>query len=1313
MNANEKRHAIADAIDTVIRFCLENKLIVLLVLAAIIGWAMMVMPFDYDIDMIPRDPVPVDAIPDIGENQQIVFTPWMGRSPQDVEDQITYPLTVNLLGVPGVKSIRSYSFLGFSSIYVVFKEDIDFYWARSRILERLSVAQKELPEGVTPALGPDATALGQIFWYTLEGLDPETGESLGGWDLDELRTIQDWYVRYPLQAADGISEVASVGGFVREYQIDVDPDAMRAHNVTLHDIYNAVRKSNVDVGARTIEVNRVEYMIRGLGFIRNVADLENTVIKSNENVPVYIRNVAHVSTGPALRRGALDKGGAEAVGGVVVVRYGENPLAAIKNVKQKIKELAPGLPKKTLPDGRVSQVTIVPFYDRTELINETLGTLQHALTEEILVTIIVVLAMVMHLRSSILISLLLPLAVMMAFIAMKVFGVDSNIMSLSGIAIAIGTMVDMGIILCENILKHLDEAKPDDSRLEVIFKATSEVGRPVLTAILTTVVSFLPVFVMVGAEGKLFKPLAFTKTFALLASVIVALTLIPPIAHILFSVRLDRRWARYALSGVLFAAGIAVAWWAGTILIGAAVALWAVYLATRDYIPPRFTAWAPVVANVVALLLVLVVLTEHWAPLGPEKGTIRNLIFVATMIGSLLGTFLLFMRFYEPILRFFLAHKIVFYTMPLLSVTLGMCIWLGFERVFSFIPRTASVMGISQDSIRGNPLWVWARHELPGLGKEFMPVLDEGSYLLMPTMMPHASIGEAMDVLSKQDMAISALPEVESAVGKIGRVESPLDPAPISMIETIINYRDEFLTGENGRPQTFAFAPDENDLFRDEDGRPVSAPDGKPYTVRGKFNRDEDGKLIPDSRGMVFRLWRPPLDPQLNSDREAWPGVNNPDDIWDLIIEAAEIPGTTSAPKLQPIAARIVMLQTGVRAPMAVRILGDKLEEIEQVGFAVEKFLKEVPSVEPAAVIADRIVGKPYLEIDIDRAAIARYGVNIRDVQDVIETAIGGRKITTTVEGRERYPVRVRYQRELRDTIESLDKILVAVSGGAQVPLKELAKISYTRGPQVIKAEDTRMVGYVIFDKKPGYAEVDVVEQARDYLDRKIDEGELVLPPGTSKPTFIGSYQNQVRSAKTLAMVVPLALLLVFIILYLQFRSVATTMLIFAGVFIACSGGFIMLWLYSTDWFLDFSVFGVEMRGLFQVRPYNLSVAVWVGFIALLGIATDDGVMVGSYLDQSFRRRPIKNKQEIREATVEAGMRRIRPCLMTTATTILALIPVLTSTGRGADVMVPMAIPSFGGMSIELMTLFFVPVTYCLIQEIKLKARNKAAAVKA
>ncbi len=495
---NEKQSIL----DRIILFFLKNKLVVTLLVFGILFWGIMVAPFDWNLGGLPRDPVPVDAIPDIGENQQIVFTKWMGRSPQDVEDQVSYPLTVSLLGVPGVKTIRSYSMFGFSTIYVIFKEAVDFYWSRSRILEKLnSLPAGTLPENAQPVLGPDATALGQVFWYTLEGRD-EKGNPTGGWDLHELRTIQDWYVRYALLAADGISEVASVGGFVQEYQVDVDPDAMRAYHVTLDEVFAAVKMSNLDVGARTIEINKVEYVIRGLGLVKHIGDIENSVIKVNDNVPIYVKNIGKVTLGPALRRGALDKEGAEAVGGVVVVRYGDNPLAAIKNVKKKIAEISPGLPKKTLPDGRVSQVKIIPFYDRTGLIYETLGTLNNALSEEILVTIIVVILMLMNLRSSVLVSGLLPLAVLMSFIAMKMFKVDANIVALSGIAIAIGTIVDMGIVIVENILGHLDKAKPEENRLHVVFRAASEVGGAVLTAVSTTVVGFLPVFHHGGGRRK-------------------------------------------------------------------------------------------------------------------------------------------------------------------------------------------------------------------------------------------------------------------------------------------------------------------------------------------------------------------------------------------------------------------------------------------------------------------------------------------------------------------------------------------------------------------------------------------------------------------------------------------------------------------------------------------------------------------------------------------------------------------------------------------------------------------------------------------
>ena len=1332
-------------LDKVIYFCLTNKLVVALIVLFAVTWGIMVAPFDWDIERLPRDPVPVDAIPDIGENQQIVFTQWMGRSPQDVEDQISYPLTVAMLGLPSVKTVRSYSMLGFSTIYIIFKEDVDFYWSRSRVLEKLnSLPAGSLPQGVQPALGPDATALGQIYWYTLEGRDPETiteaepyGEPVGGWDLHELRSTQDWYVRYALLAAEGISEVASVGGHVQEYQIDVDPDAMRAHGVTLDQVFMAVKRSNIDVGARTLEVNKVEYIIRGLGFIESLQDIEDTVVKATDNVPLYVKDVATVALGPALRRGALDKGGTEAVGGVAVVRYGENPLAATKNLKAKILEISPGLPERTLIDYRqvtreqirefaldqgfdaysvgtlnqdewlrwlkntprperpdwvrLSKVTIVPFYDRTGLIYETLGTLNTALSEEILVTIIVIIVMVLHLRSSLVISCTLPLAVLISFIAMKVFGVDANIVALSGIAIAIGTIVDMGVIVSENVLKHLDDTPPNEDRLAVVFRATSEVGGAVLTAILTTIVSFLPVFTMIGAEGKLFRPLAFTKTFALLASVIVALTIVPALAHLLFTFRIESKKVRAGSLVALALAGVGIAigwiWWIGAIVVG--IAAWHLGM---PFVPERFRPWILRTANYLAALFVGLLLTSHWLPLGPQAGFVPNAVVVLGPIFGLLLCFVLFEKAYTPVLRWFLDHKLVFLSVPAVVCLLGGMVWLGADPLFGWLP----------DPARQTSAYSTLAHSFPGLGKEFMPDLDEGSYLYMPTTMPHASIGEALDVLQTQDMAFSAIPEIESAVGKIGRAETPLDPAPVSMVETVINYKPEYLIDRSGHRLRFKFEAEEEGLFRDEAGDPVPAPDGEPYKVRGTFPRTADRRLIPDEDGMPFRLWRPALDPELNPDREAWQGIRNPEDIWQAILDAGQVPGTTSAPKLQPIAARIVMLQSGMRAPMGIKVKGPDLETIEEFGLQLERLIKEVPGVKASAVIADRIVGKPYIEIDIDRRAIARYGVSVQKVQDVIEVAVGGRRITTTVEGRERYPVRVRYQRELRDSIEGLGRILVPGKDGQQVPMTQLAEIRYLRGPQVIKSEDTFLIGYVLFDKQPGYAEVDVVEACQAYLESKITSGELSLPAGVSYE-FAGSYQNQLRAAKTLSVVLPLALFVIFMILYFQFKTVPTTLLVFSGIAVAWAGGFIMIWLYGQAWFLNFSLFGMNMRELFQVGPINLSVAIWVGFLALFGIASDDGVVMATYLTQAFDEAAPDSVSAIREHTLTAAARRVRPCLMTTATTILALLPILTSTGRGAGIMIPMAIPSFGGMCIELMTMFVVPVLYCMVKELKLK----------
>lgn len=1292
-NINSKEYTL---VDKIIRFCLENKFIVILLALGIILWGLIVAPFDWDFKFIPRNPVHVDAIPDIGENQQIVFTDWMGRSPQDVENQITYPLTSALLGVPGIKTIRSYSMFGFSSIYVIFKDDVDFYWSRSRILEKLnSLPEKTLPEGVKPALGPDATGLGQVFWYTLEGQD-KNGNPTGGWGLDELRSVQDWYVRYALLSADGVSEVASIGGFVKEYQIDVNPSALISNNIMLDELLNTVKSSNIDVGARTIDINNVEYLVRGLGFIKTPADIENSVIKSENNVPLLVKNVANVSLGPALRQGILDKEGTEAVGGVVVVRYGANPMSSIKSVKEKINEISAGLPKKTLADGTISQVKVVPFYDRTQLIQETLGTLNTALYEEILVTIIVILMMVMHLRSSILISGLLPLTVLMCFIAMKIFKVDANIVALSGIAIAIGTIVDMGIIICENILRHLGEAPPDKSKLEVIFEASSEVGGAVLTAVSTTVVGFLPVFTMTAQEGKLFKPLAFTKTFCLISSLIVALTIIPPLAHLMFTTKIKKTTFQRILYISLLILGVFttffVKWQIGLIII-----LMSIFALFEHLIPAEMKKIINYLTTILVSLFVIIILSKHWMPLGPEKGLFVNTLFAGGIIGGLLAFALLFQFFYEYILRFCLRFKFLFLSIPLFFVIMGAVIWLGFDYKYTF--------GWLPKSIRHTKVLTYVAHKFPGLGKEFMPPLDEGTFLFMPTTMSHASITEATDIIQKQDTRMGNIPEVDSVVGKLGRAETALDPAPISMVETVINYKSQYISDKNGKRLNYKYNPDENDFFRDEDGEPVSAPDGKPYLVEGKFIRDEEGQLIPDKKGIPFRLWRPALKSSLNEGRADWQGIKSPDDIWKQIVKAGEITGSTSAPKLQPIATRLIMLQSGMRAPMGIKVKGPDLETIEKVGLQLEKLLKEVYSVNPDFVNADRIVGKPYLEINIDREKAARYGIKIMDVQDVIEFAIGGEKITETVEGRERYPVRVRYMRELRDSIEAIERIYVNSSNGTPVLLSQVADIKYVRGPQMIKSEDTFLTGYVLFDKKEGFAEVDVVNQAKEYLDSKVKNGELVIPEGVSY-SFSGNYENQVRSMKTLRIVLPLALFLIFIILYLQFNKILTSLLVFSGIFVAWAGGFILIWLYGQPWFLNFSVFGTDMRELFQVHQFNLTVAVWVGFLALFGIASDDGVVIATYLRDVFKAENPSTIKEIRQATIKAGKRRVRPCLMTSATTFLALIPVLTSTGRGADILVPMAIPSFGGMLLELITMFVVPVLYCLIEEIKLFIKN-------
>ncbi len=1259
-------------LNKIIRFFLENKLVTFLLLALFVAWGIISSPFSWDTGILPNDPVPVDAIPDIGENQQIVYTEWPGRSPQDIEDQVSYPLTTALLGIPGVKTIRSNSIFGVSSIYIIFEEDVEFYWSRTRILEKLnSLPKGTLPEGVTPSLGPDATALGQVYWYTLEGRD-ENGNPSGGWDPQELRSIQDFYVKYALTSAKGVAEVASIGGYVKEYQIDIDPNAMKAHGVSIAQIMQAVKKSNFDIGARTIEFNRVEYLIRALGYIKNLEDLEKSVVAVKNHVPIRLKDVAKINFGPASRRGGLDKGGADAVGGVVVARYGANPLEVIKNIKQKIIEISTGLPSKKLDDGTVSKVTIIPFYDRSGLIYETLGTLEEALSLEVLISIIVVLILVFNLRASFLISSLLPIGVLMTFIVMRKFGVDANIVALSGIAIAIGVMVDVGVVFTENIIRHTSLPQNKDAKgkqlLQIIYEATIEVAPAIITAIATTVISFMPVFALEAAEGKLFRPLAFTKTFVMLSALIVGLIIIPALAHIIFSIKVNSKKIHRYMNIILVLAGLAFIFFDRYFIAFALITC-----GVNNFFAYRWKKSQRKYVNFINITIILIVvvqfLTNEWMPLGAQNNTFSNFAFIASIIAIILGVLISIIYQYPKILSWALANKWKFLSLPIFVILFGIMTWQGFDKLFSFMPNV----------IRDTETWQSINKTFPGIGKEFMPSLDEGSFLLMPTTMPHSGIEENLEVIRLLDKKVNAIPEVENVVGKWGRVNSALDPAPTSMYENVINYKPEYVLNEKGHRIRFKV---------NNDGAFVLKNGSTYKPERDGFKVIEKKQLIPDIDGKYFRQWRK--------------HIKSPDDIWNEIIKYSSIPGLTSAPKLQPIQTRLVMLQTGMRAPMGIKVFGPDLETIEKVGYQLEYHLKHVEGVEPMSVFADRVVGKPYLEIKINRDAIARYGLTIQDFQNFISSVIGGMPLTTTVEGRERYQVRVRYAREYRDNPEDLKRILIPTPSGSQIPLGELATIDYTRGPQLIKSENTFLVGYVIFDKKDGYAEVDVVENAQKYLNEKVKDGSLEIPSGVNYK-FTGNYENQIRATKRLLIVIPITFIIIFLILYFQFRSVIGAGLIFSGILVAFSGGFIMLWLYGQPWFMNFFIGNISMQNMFQIDTINLSVAVWVGFIALFGIATDDGVLISTYLKQIFDKKAPVSIKEVRDNVLEAGKKRVRPAIMTTATTLIALLPILTSTGKGSDIMVPMAIPIFGGMVIATLSIFVVPVLYSMWQEQKVK----------
>lgn len=1300
---------------------------------------------------------PKDAIPDIAENQVIVFSEWMGRSPKDVDEQVTYPLTVALQGAPQVREIRATSGFGWSIVYVVFQDDIEFYWARDRVLERLNVAQGRLPEGVAPRLGPDATALGQVFWYTVEngwyspkrpglrfGLDgvlteasrkallesdpriadklrgakpftdPVSGEPLvfSEVPLDRLRSIQDFDVKLALEGVEGVSEVASVGGYVRQYQIDVNPEAMRAFGAPLAHLVAAVKGANIDVGAKVIEENGMEILVRGVGFLggmeRSAAqrevreqavihDIENIVIHADNGTPVYLHQVANVSVGPDFRRGALDKLGAEAVGGVVTMRFGENPLSVIDRVHDKIQAIERGLP---------AGVRINAFYDRTELIHETMSTLTGALTQELVITIVVVVLFLLHVRSSLVIAVTLPLAVLFAFVCMQALKLPSNIMSLAGIAIAIGTMVDMGIVMLENIYQHLTDRRDEYTKTEtgessqhsetidrrqrsrVVQEAATEVGSAILTAISTTVVSFLPVFFLEGQAAKLFTPLAWTKTFCMVGAVILALTVVPPLASLVLQ---TRRTSRPVAIAIALALGVVAGafWWQADAIDPA-------FFQLADAVSLYIGLIHPAIAAIVGLAVAIVVyvtLRERIKPI--EQNPTSRFIH----------------RLYVPTIRWTLHHKALFLLIPFAFVVWGLGIWLGWgafvrcvvwplERVglspvqwsaatwltligaavigFVLVPlvvdtiracrgwrrRPASawhkgIVGVTgfvlvalvlhwtraversdllgsafapvsgQSLAAYQPLHAWMERE--GIGQEFMPPLDEGDFLYMPSVLPAGSINTVMDVMRKQDVQFALIPEVNLVVGKLGRVESPLDPAPVGMLETMI-------------------------------------------------------------------LLKP---------RDEWPTVDDPafegmkrkrttDEIWADIKRAGSFPGVLPSVELQPIRTRVEMLSTGLNAKIGLKIYGDSVQRCEELAVRVERLLRNRLA-NAQAVSAIRVSGKPYLEFDIDREAIARYGVNIADVQQVIEVAIGGRNLTTTYEGLDRYPVRIRYERELRDEEPDLERILVPTPSGAQIPIGQLADIRRVTGPMSVRREGAKYVSYVTMSNE-GVDETTLVRNGQRIIDDAIVRGELDMPEGYYM-RWAGSYERNIRAKNRLAILLPLVLLTNFVLIYLQFKRWPLTVVVFLAIPVAFSGGFIMLdfWPQVQDWLYTVGL----MDRPFPGDAMYLTVAVWVGFVALFGIAVDDGIVIGTYLDQVFSRSPITRYEEIEERVIHAGLRRIRPCLMTTFTTLAALLPVLLATGRGSDVMTPMALPVFGGMVVALVTILVVPTCYCAIKQWK------------
>ena len=1033
-------------IEKIIEYSARNRVVVLMLFGLITAWGIWAV---YK--------TPVDAIPDLSDNQVIVFTDYPGRSPQVVEDQVTYPLATNLQGLPQVKAVRASSAFGFSMIYVIFEDKTDIYWARTRVLERLNYAASLLPAGVVPTLGPDGTGVGHVFWYTIEGK---------GYDLEQLRTLQDWFVRYQLNTVPGVAEVASIGGLVREYQIDLDPTKLQAYSISSAKVMEALKGSNKDVGGRLIEQADAEYLIRGQGYVKSLADLENVVVGVDmRGTPIYVKNLGTVQLGGAIRRGMLDLNGqGEAVGGIVVMRYGENAKDVIDRVKEKIEAL-----KKGLPPG----VTIQVAYDRSDLIERAITTLKHALTEESIVVSLVILAFLLHFQSSLVIVLTLPIAVLISFITMKLMGVTSNIMSLGGIAIAIGVLVDAGVIMVENCYRRLSELSEEErkaQRLEVIIASAKQVGRAIFFSLAIIVLSFVPVFLLEGQEGKLFHPLAFTKTFSMIGSAFIAITLVPVLMY-------------YFMRGKM----------------------------------PR----------------------EESNPVS---------------------TF--FIRLYSPVIRWVLVWKKTTIALNIVALLVAV------------------------------PLFM-------RLGSEFMPPLDEGSLLYMPVTLPNVSITEAKRIIQVQDSIIKGVPEVESVLGKVGRAETSTDPAPVSMFESIIILKPK-------------------------------------------------------------EQWRP--------------GIKKADIVAELDSKLQQV-GVRNG-WTQPIINRINMLSTGVRTDLGVKIFGSDLNVLRDLAIQAEGILKPVKGA--ADVVAERVTGGNYLDIEIDREAAARYGVGVEEIQNVISTALGGEMLTTTVEGRNRFPVRLRYLRDYRDNIPAIRRILVAGMGGSQVPLSLVTRLKVSTGAPEINSEGG-LLRSIVFLNVRGRDMGGFVNEAKQVLEK-----QLKLPPGYYV-AWSGQWENQVRAKARLQLLVPLGMVIIFILLYFTFHSALEASMVMLSVPFALVGG----------------VYLVAALG------YNMSVAVWVGFIALYGIAVETGVVMVIYLHEALDKRLAKGpvtEQDIYDATYEGAVLRLRPKLMTVAVALIGLVPIMWSSGTGADVMKPIAAPMIGGMiSSAVHVLIMTPVIFVLMKKRELK----------